>query len=402
MTRTEEKFAELLTQGVLRIRIAESKTVQAIQDELGYALGREGGTAVEYWRKGHIPTKMTEVETLAREIVKRGGLKRDWLAEFLAVADYPYLARLVEELFLDQNQINRPPASPEPRPASAPLDTEPFDSFIVGPPILSPRYFFGRDYELKRIFGLWRRFPLQNVAVIGQKRSGKTSLLHYLMNIAVTEPQDLRPGQKTDWLPQPERYRWVFVDFQDARMLSRERLLRHVLTCLGLPLPEPCDLANFMDVVSDSLTSPAIILMDEISAAIDSPELDQQFWGSLRSLGTNFTGGNLAFLLTSHEPPALLANERGKPSPFFNIFGHSLTLRPLPEQEARELIAHSPIQFTPEDVEWILAESAGWPWLLQILCHIRLTALEFGETGDAWKQQGIRQIAPYWYLIGTP
>jgi len=402
MTSIEEKFAELLTQGVLRIRIAESKTVQVIQDELGYALGRVGGTAVEYWRKGHIPPKSTEVETLAREIVKRGGLKRDWLAQFLALADYPNQARLVAELFPDQNQPEHPLASREPRPVSEPFDYDTFEPFIVGPPILAPQYFFGRDYELRRIFSLWRRFPLQNVAVIGKKRSGKTSLLHYLMNITLTEPHHLRPDQKNDWLPQPEHYRWVFVDFQDARMVSRERLLRHILAGLGLPIPEPCDLAAFMDVVSETLTSPAIILMDEINAAIDSPELDQQFWGSLRSLGTNFTGGNLAFLLTSHESPAQLATERGKPSPFFNIFGHSLTLKPLPEPEARELIDSSPIQFTAEDIEWILTESACWPWLLQILCHLRLTALEFGETGDAWKQQGLRQIAPYWYLIGAP
>lgn len=185
-------------------------------------------------------------------------------------------------------------------------------------------------------------------------------------------------------------------------MVSRERLLRHILAGLELPIPEPCDLAAFMDIVSEMLASPAIILMDEINAAIDSPELDQQFWGSLRSLGTNFTNGNLAFLLTSHESPGQLANERGKPSPFFNIFGHSLTLKPLPEQEARELIASSPKPFTAEDIEWILAESARWPWLLQILCHLRLTALEFGETNDAWKQQGLRQIAPYDYLTGTP
>ncbi len=160
-------------------------------------------------------------------------------------------------------------------------------------------HFFGREYELKRIFGLWKRFPLQNVAVVGLKRSGKTSLLHYLKRITLARPEQLRPGQRTDWLPQPERYRWIFVDFQDARMCRRERLLSYLLTRLDLVVPEPCDLENFLDVVSQYLKTPTIILMDEIGAGLASPELDQQFWGSLRSLGSNLTGGKLAFVLLS-------------------------------------------------------------------------------------------------------
>jgi hypothetical protein len=273
--------------------------------------------------------------------------------------------------------------------------------FLIGPPICDPRYFFGRAYELKRIFDLLKRFPLQNVAVIGLKRTGKTSLLHYLRCITTTDPARLRPGQRSDWLPQAERYRWIFVDFQDARMCSRERLLRYLLTSLGLEPPEPCDLNGFLDLVSQELKTPTIILMDEISAALDSPELDQQFWGSLRSLGSNLTGGKLAFILTSHELPAQLAYEHGKPSPFFNIFGHTFNMGPLTEAEAKELVASSPRVFDPLDVEWILIQSGRWPCLLQILCHARLTGLEEGDPDDLWKREGLRQMIPYWYLLGN-
>jgi hypothetical protein len=193
---------------------------------------------------------------------------------------------------------------------------------------------------------------------------------------------------------------WVFVDFQDARMQHRERLLRYLLISMGLPSPERCDLESFMDMVSLKLERPTIILMDEISAGLASPELDPSFWGSLRSLGSNLSGGNLAFALTSHEAPARLAQEYGKPSPFFNIFGHTFNLGPLTETEARELIASSPRPFTAADNNWILAQSGCWPFLLQILCHARLTALEYDETGDGWKKEGMRQMAPYWYLLG--
>ena len=105
------------------------------------------------------------------------------------------------------------------------------------------------------------------MAVIGPKRSGKTSLLYYLKNITQAEPAELRPGQRTDWLPQPERYQWVFVDFQDSRMGNRDRLLRHLLTNLNMPAPSPCDLDTFMDIVSHYLQMPTVILLVELAVA---------------------------------------------------------------------------------------------------------------------------------------
>ncbi len=68
--------------------------------------------------------------------------------------------------------------------------------FSAGPPIAHPRSFFGRARELKRLFNLWQRSPLQNAAIIGPRRAGKTSLLLYLANITTTPPEQLRPGQR--------------------------------------------------------------------------------------------------------------------------------------------------------------------------------------------------------------
>lgn len=384
MAKSADKFAQVLTEAIHKIRIQESrdtkKTIAILQDELGYALGREGGSSIEYWRKGHIPATVGDVEKLARQLVNRGGLDKETLGQFLASADHPNPAQLSSALF----------------PASLPGELAPF---VAGPPITHPRQFFGRRQELKRIFGLWQRFPLQNVAVIGAHRSGKTSLVRYVEKITQTNPAQLRPGQRTNWLPQPHQYQWVFVDFQDVRMGSKERLLRYILTCLNLPVPTPCNLNTFIDTVSEQLQTPAVILMDEIEAGLTAKELDQQFWWSLRSLGSNYTGGKLGFLLTAHQAPDLVAQEYNKPSPFFNIFGHTLKLGPLTTAEARELIASAPRPFAPADVAWILAHSGCWPALLQILCHVRLTALEEGQAGTAWQEEGLNQIAPFSYLL---
>jgi len=405
MARSAQKFADLLTEGVHRIKIQESKTVQVVHDELGYLLGRKGGSAIEHWRKGNFPPSLADVEKLACEIVTRGDLGRNWLEKFLVSYGHPYAAHLCDRFF-PLAASGQPQLSPSPprSPSSSALNgsspkketslTE-FNTFIIGLPITHPRHFFGRTYELKRIFGLWKRLPLQNVAVIGLRRSGKTSLLHYLKQITITPSDQLRPDQQANWLPKAGSYQWVLVDFRDPRMCQRERLLRYLLTSLAMSVPEPCDLETFMDTVSLYLRQPTIILMDEIGTALTAPDLDMEFWGSLRSLGTNLTGGKLAFLLTAHESPALLAQQQGKPSPFFNIFGHTFALGPLTDPEAQALLASSPRPFDSEDIGWILAQSEGWPCRLQALAHARLTALEFGETGDGWKQEGLRQMPPH-------
>src|SRR5215218_3613305 len=99
MARPKE-FGRLLTEAVYRIELSDSKSIQIVQDELGYALEREsGGSAIEYWRKGHIPARMVDVERLARVIVQSGALERDWLERFLKSADFAQAAALCDELF---------------------------------------------------------------------------------------------------------------------------------------------------------------------------------------------------------------------------------------------------------------------------------------------------------------
>ena len=269
-------------------------------------------------------------------------------------------------------------------------------AFITGTPITNPRDFFGRQKELKRLFDLVKRRPLQNAAIIGKRRSGKTSLLQYLKNITTTSTEQLRLRQKSDWLPYPENYRWIFVDFQDSRRQNREGLLRYILESLKMSVPNPCDLDRFMDVVSSNLHQPTIILLDEIGVCLQRcPELDDGFWEGLRSLATTQTNGNLGFVLATPESPIELARNTGHTSPFFNIFGYTTTLGAMTETEARELIASSPIPFPDGDIEWILIQSGRWPLLLQILCRERLFSLEEGESGDDWREVGLEQLKPF-------
>lgn len=98
--QTKEEFARLLTEGVYRIKLHETKSLQIIQDQLGYAIGREGGSAVEHWRRGNIPAKIEDLESLAGEIVRRGRLDRQWLEQFLMHGQHPSPTQLANDLFL--------------------------------------------------------------------------------------------------------------------------------------------------------------------------------------------------------------------------------------------------------------------------------------------------------------
>lgn len=274
--------------------------------------------------------------------------------------------------------------------------------FITGTPISEPRDFFGRQAELKRLFRNLKTYPLQNAAIIGKRRSGKTSLLNHLRTLTTTPPEQLRPGQRADLLPNPEAYRWIYVDFQDSRRGSRERLMRYLLESMQLAVPNICDLDRFMDAVSGNVHRPTVILMDEMGAALQRhKELDDNFWESLRALA-NSTDGNLAFVLATSQKPMDLARNNGHSSPFFNIFGYTTTLKPLTEAEAYQLVARSPISFSPEDIDWIFQHSRRWPLLLQILCRERLFSLEEKNVSDAWKAEGLQQIDQFQHLLDTP
>lgn len=106
-------FGDKLSRAVYVIVGNESKNIGIVQDELGFAIGREsGGSAIEYWRKGYVPSKKHELEQLACELVRRKGITtRTELDDFLRYADYLDRGSLCDRLFPPQQLQHLPDRS---------------------------------------------------------------------------------------------------------------------------------------------------------------------------------------------------------------------------------------------------------------------------------------------------
>lgn len=389
-----DRFSRLLSEAIQLIAYRQHKNRQAVQDEIGYAIGRNGGTAIAYWiYRKRIPARLSDIETLAQVISQRGGWEDiSTLIAFLESAGHANSVPLARKLL--RGFESRIENSPNEEGASLPFP------FVMGPPILLPRQFFGREWELRRIFNVIQGPVLQNIAIVGKPRSGKTSLLHYIKNISRAFPAQLRPDQAHEWLSNSSRYQWAFIDFQDPRMCTQAGFFQSVLTQLQIPSPGVCSLNNFMDLVSQQLYNPTVILMDEFQVALRSQALDDSFWWGLRSLGTNLTEGRLGYILASQIMREDLNFETNCPSPFLNIFGHLIELGPLSRESALELINSSPDPFDPADVEWILETSQRWPSLVQILAMACWTSMKSGgRIWLDWKKEGLKAIDRFHYLL---
>lgn len=100
MSIYNQKFGELLRQGISAIATYEQKNASAIDEELGDKIFRSAAT-IQHYKKGNIPSQKEAVETFAIEIVKRSVLEKRWARDFLASARHANVSGFITSLFPD-------------------------------------------------------------------------------------------------------------------------------------------------------------------------------------------------------------------------------------------------------------------------------------------------------------
>jgi len=202
--------------------------------------------------------------------------------------------------------------------------------FFYGGRITNPAHFVGRTKELREIFSALETAhsgQLQHVQVVGPRRIGKSSLLY---QVAQTYPQRLA---------QPEKYRFVYVDLDDARCHTLPGLLNFILAQLKVSArPTLADFEEAIERLNRVQGIYPVICLDEFEHLTSRKEqFPNEVFEAWRSLAN---ASKMAFITASKTPLGKLLQQSDLTSTFHNIFIY-LELGEFTEAEAEALLARS-------------------------------------------------------------
>ncbi len=235
------------------------------------------------------------------------------------------------------------PAPPPSCPSAPPPN--PFTDVVA---IRDPARFVGRERMLERLL---RMLAGGSVALVGERKIGKSSLLHCLADRLRQEP-----GQAVVF--------WDFYDFEDARGLLAEAIRQ-----LGGDGKTREDLKRAVH------GRRAVLLLDEFDLA---PErgFDLDHLRGCRALCQAERG--LRLVTASRDLPKDIFPDPGKGSWPYDFLSVQ-RLGPFTEDEARRLLAHpwvpDALHFDTPTCDELLALSACHPYRLQRAAHHRHEAL---------------------------
>jgi hypothetical protein len=250
-------------------------------------------------------------------------------------------------------------------------------------PIRQRDHFFNRRHEVGQALGLLH--SLQNVALVGQRRIGKTSMLFQLADPAIHSDHGLLPA----------KYLFVYLNGEELTELDdgeiRSVMVEELAAALeaaghqkpDLTLPEgPSEYRTFRHIVR-RLTQRGLKLVfcfDEFEGLGANPRLGPSFFSSLRGLTGQL---DVAYITASRTPIHTLAYAQPETlsSPFFNTFA-PLYLGLFSDEDAHGLVKmlanKASASFAPDLVHLIVDLAGPHPLLLQIAGF---------HTFEAWRQQ---------------
>ncbi len=288
----------------------------------------------------------------------------------------------------------------------------PGNPFTYGNPISDPHRFFGREWEVKQIFGRLQNKEFESSSVVGERRIGKTSLLNYLANADVREMQGLGPEHCT----------FVYVDLQMVdEAMGPEQLWRSLLALMRRQCADSeigkiltafesrrrlntFDRAELFRQVEDRGHRVAFLL-DEFERVTTNKNFGPDFYFGLRSL---VIGHKVALVTSSRlELIELCHSPAVRSSPFFNIFAN-INLRQFSLDECQLMISRSldgtAVRFSAEDLQQVLDLAGLQPYFLRMACWLLYESQQAGLAQTArsaflaerFRAEAIPHFVDYW------
>ena len=238
-----------------------------------------------------------------------------------------------------------------------------------------PAEFHGRRGVVRRVTSRVGAERPQSVAVIGGRRSGKTSLLNY----------PAHPDTARELLADPA-FALLRIDARSPGVADSRGFLAALSAALERPGFERGN--GGYDAVRRAVESAheagrrLVLLLDDFHLVTGNAAFPLEFFSFLRSLANNY---NLAYVTTSFlELQRLCVAKDVEESPFFNIFTN-VSLGPLAPEEAEQLLA-SLLGTDRPAVAAAAAWCGGVPYALKLAAR-RLAEMPRGE----WTEAGLEK-----------
>jgi serine/threonine-protein kinase len=246
-------------------------------------------------------------------------------------------------------------------------------------PVSNVHSFLGRRSLVSKIYTRIGAGRPQSVSIVGDIKTGKSSLLWYLAD----------ENTKKELLNNPEDYIYLRVSCREEKQLSLENFTGTLYRMTREYAPDsevPDDNQfkyNYFKKMVESLhkqNKKIIIFFDDFNLVTQNQAFPLEFFSFLRSLANNY---NLAYVTTSYEDlQKLCVSKDIEESPFFNIFTN-MSLRGFENAEIDQLLgltAQEDGNNLSTDKEYLVKLVGSSPYALQMACfHLFQLKTEHGD-----------------------
>lgn len=239
---------------------------------------------------------------------------------------------------------------------------------------VTPEGFMGREKELKEVLLAFQQGG--SIALLGEPRIGKTSLLYFLRSPFAQQMQEGTQRRYLFHYINSERLPHSISLAQLMELIIRALKDANVIDNLPIMPTEENVLRKYMRQVFADLEKRSItfvLLIDEFEDLANHPNLaTPEFSYFLRDLITEYKSTSLVITLDFNLEQAIKLDN-------FNKFINNLRivhLGPFSDFEARNLLSLGQDRFSNSDIDFLLNISGNHPNLLQIAAHALWEAYE--------------------------